>query len=100
MRVVRRCVDWTITAGGPRTHPEAALLRPGAKAVRRMLDIADVVWLSTNGLAEQLAAIRPDAVVLANGLDERIWTPSAIPAPDQPVRSCAWEQPRTTAIWR
>jgi GT2 family glycosyltransferase/glycosyltransferase involved in cell wall biosynthesis len=70
----------------PRAHPEAALLRPRAKAVRRMLDIADVVWLSTNGLAEQLAAIRPDAVVVANGLDERIWTPSAVPAQDQPVR--------------
>ncbi len=70
----------------PRTHPEAAVLRPRAKAVRRMLDVADVVWLSTNGLAEQLAAIRPDAVVLANGLDERLWTPLAVPAHDQPVR--------------
>jgi glycosyltransferase involved in cell wall biosynthesis len=70
----------------PRTHPDAAVLRPRAKVARRMLDVADVIWLSTRGLAEQLAAIRPDAVVLANGLDERIWTPSAIPAPDQPVR--------------
>ena len=65
-----------------------------------MLDVADVIWLSTRALAEQLAAIRPDAVVVANGLDERIWTPSAIPAHDQPVPCCAWEQPRTTAIWR
>ncbi len=70
----------------PRTHPEAAMLRPRAKVVRRMLDVADVIWLSTCALAEQLAAIRPDAVVVANGLDERIWTPSAIPAHDQPVR--------------
>jgi glycosyltransferase involved in cell wall biosynthesis len=70
----------------PRTHPEAAVLRPRAKVVRRMLDVADVVWLSTPALAEQLSAIRPDAQVLANGLDERIWTPPAIPADDQPVR--------------
>ncbi len=70
----------------PRTHPDAAVLRPRAKVARRMLDVADVIWLSTHGLAEQLATIRPDAVVLPNGLDERIWTPSAIPAHDQPVR--------------
>ena len=70
----------------PRTHPDTAVLRPRAKVARRMLDVADVIWLSTRGLAEQLAAIRPDAMVLANGLDERIWTQSAIPAHDQPVR--------------
>jgi GT2 family glycosyltransferase/glycosyltransferase involved in cell wall biosynthesis len=70
----------------PRTHPDAAVLRPRAKVARRMLDVADVIWLSTRGLAEKLAAIRPNAVVLANGLDERIWTPSAIPSDDEPVR--------------
>ena len=33
----------------PRTHPDAAVLRPRAKVVRRMLDVADVIWLSTHG---------------------------------------------------
>lgn len=70
----------------PRSHPEAGFLRPLAKVVRRMLEVADVVWLSTQGLAERLKPIRPDAVVLANGLDERIWTPPAADQRDQPVR--------------
>ena len=70
----------------PRTHPDAAVLRPQTSAVRRMLDAADVVWLSTPGLAERLARIRPDAVVMPNGLDERIWTPPTTPTQDQPVR--------------
>jgi glycosyltransferase involved in cell wall biosynthesis len=70
----------------PRTHPEAKLLRPRSKIVRRMLDVADVVWVSSHGLAEYLAAIRPDAIVLENGLDERIWTPPAVSGEVQPIR--------------
>jgi GT2 family glycosyltransferase/glycosyltransferase involved in cell wall biosynthesis len=70
----------------PRTHPDAAELRPKAKTVRRMLDVADAVWLSTHGLAERLASIRPDAVVVENGLDERIWIPPVRSLIDQPVR--------------
>ena len=31
----------------PRNHPDAAELRPRAKIVRRMLDAADAVWVST-----------------------------------------------------
>ena len=70
----------------PRNHPDALELRPRAKVVRRMLNGADVVWVSTAGLAESLSSIRPDAVVMANGLDERIWTAPVAPAADQPVR--------------
>jgi hypothetical protein len=70
----------------PRNHPDARVLRPRAAVVRRMLDLADVVWLSTPGLAERLGSIRPDAMVMENGLDERIWTPPALPPHDQPVR--------------
>ncbi|MEA2727984.1 MAG: hypothetical protein QOF70_2459 [Acetobacteraceae bacterium] len=70
----------------PRNHPEAQVLRPRAKVVRRMLDVADVLWLSTPALAERLSSIRADAEVVANGLDERIWTPSTVPSQDQPVR--------------
>jgi hypothetical protein len=51
-----------------------------------MLDLADAAWLSTPGLAERLAGIRPDAVVVENGLDERIWTSPAMSSLDQPVR--------------
>jgi glycosyltransferase involved in cell wall biosynthesis len=57
----------------PATHPDASTLRPLAKVVLRMLAIADTVWVSTQPLAERLASVRPDAVVVANGLDERIW---------------------------
>jgi GT2 family glycosyltransferase/glycosyltransferase involved in cell wall biosynthesis len=70
----------------PRTHPEANELRPRAKVVHRMLDVADAVWLSTHALAERLAAIRPDATVIPNGLDERIWRQPATSLRDQPVR--------------
>ncbi|MDQ2763169.1 MAG: hypothetical protein M3Y22_06650, partial [Pseudomonadota bacterium] len=33
----------------PRNHPDAPVLRPKARVARRMLDVADVVWLSTQG---------------------------------------------------
>jgi GT2 family glycosyltransferase/glycosyltransferase involved in cell wall biosynthesis len=70
----------------PRSHPDARVLRPRAKTVRRMLDVADAVWLSTQGLANSLTAIRPDATVIENGLDERIWVPPTPSLRDQPVR--------------
>jgi glycosyltransferase involved in cell wall biosynthesis len=70
----------------PARHPDAKVLRPRANVVRRMLDVADQVWLSTPGLAERLSGIRPDAVVMENRLDERIWTPPVTPVSDQPVR--------------
>ena len=51
-----------------------------------MLGAADVVWLSTQGLYNKLAPLRPDAVVVPNGLDERIWTAPIPTLHDQPVR--------------
>jgi hypothetical protein len=53
-----------------------------------MLDHADIVWLSTPGLAERLSSVRPDAVVVENRLDERIWTHTPPPRPfrDEPMR--------------
>jgi glycosyltransferase involved in cell wall biosynthesis len=72
----------------PLSHPDAATLRPFAKAVRRMLTVADAVWVSTPGLAARLAPIRPDAIVIENRLDERIWIHGPPPNPfwDDPVR--------------
>ena len=70
----------------PRSHPDARILRPQAAVARRMLDLADSVWLSTPGLADRLSLLRPDAVVIPNALDERIWTTPAAPSQDQPVR--------------
>jgi glycosyltransferase involved in cell wall biosynthesis len=72
----------------PATHPDAETLRPLANAVRRMLTVSDTVWVSTPGLAERLASIRPDAVVIENRLDERIWIDGPAPAPfwDDPIR--------------
>jgi len=72
----------------PRGHPDAAELQPRGRVVRRMLDHADVVWVSTPSLAARLASTRPDAVVIENRLDERIWThaPTATPFQDDPVR--------------
>jgi GT2 family glycosyltransferase/glycosyltransferase involved in cell wall biosynthesis len=70
----------------PRNHPDAKALRPRAAVARRMLDVADVVFTSTQSLAERISPIRPDAVVMENGLDERIWTQTAPSLRDQPVR--------------
>ncbi|HEY4044135.1 MAG TPA: glycosyltransferase, partial [Rhodopila sp.] len=72
----------------PPSHPDAAQLRPRASGVRRMLAVADAVWVSTPGLAARLSAIRPDALVIENRLDERIWfsPPVQISHWDDPVR--------------
>jgi GT2 family glycosyltransferase/glycosyltransferase involved in cell wall biosynthesis len=70
----------------PRTHPDARVLRPSSRVARRLVEIADAVWVSTNAFAERLSAIRPDAVVLENRLDERIWQAPAGPSLDKPVR--------------
>jgi glycosyltransferase involved in cell wall biosynthesis len=70
----------------PRLHPDATALRPRAKIVRRMLQVADVVWVSTRSLAERLSTIRTDATVVENCLDERIWTPPPPPSGNTPVR--------------
>lgn len=71
----------------PRDHPEAAMLRPRARGVARMLRHADMVWTSTGSLAAALrgscAAIR----VVPNGLDERLWgTPGSGRRAELPVR--------------
>jgi glycosyltransferase involved in cell wall biosynthesis len=57
-------------------------------AVRRMLTVADAVWLSTQGLADRLATIRTGTVVVEDRLDERIWTapPTQAPYWDDPIR--------------
>lgn len=64
-----------------------------AAVVRRMLTVADSVWLSSARLAHRLRKIRPDVLdrattVIENGLDERLWTAPDNAAPwwDEPVR--------------
>jgi GT2 family glycosyltransferase/glycosyltransferase involved in cell wall biosynthesis len=66
----------------PRDHPDAALLRPRARLVSRMVRGADAVWVSTEALAENLADLRDDVRVVENGLDERLW--AAWPRPVAP----------------
>jgi GT2 family glycosyltransferase/glycosyltransferase involved in cell wall biosynthesis len=57
----------------PRDHPDAAVLRPKAKVVQRMLRHAYRVLVSTSALADRLRKQRDDAVVVGNALDERLW---------------------------
>ena len=66
----------------PRDHPDAALLRPRVRLVSRMLRGADAVWVSTQALAETLADLRDDVLVVENGLDERLW--ATLPGPTAP----------------
>ena len=72
----------------PANHPDAAELRPRGRVVRRMLETADAVWLSTDGLRQSLATIRPDAELIENRLDERIWigAPPSRTSRDDPIR--------------
>ena len=59
-------------------------MRPKAKVVRQMLETADEVWLASSGLVERLARFRPDARLVPNGLDERIWAYGSAPPRWQP----------------
>ncbi len=68
----------------PPSHPDAAELRPKAKVVRQMLEAADAVWLASSGLVERLARFRPDARLVPNALDERIWAYGSAPPRWQP----------------
>jgi glycosyltransferase involved in cell wall biosynthesis len=72
----------------PAHHPQAGRLRARAQGVRQMLTVADAIWLATPGLADKLFAIRPDAIVIEDRLDERIWTapPPLTPYWDDPIR--------------
>ncbi|HEY5301086.1 MAG TPA: glycosyltransferase, partial [Acetobacteraceae bacterium] len=69
----------------PSDHADAALLRPKAAVVRRLLADADAVWISTKALAP----LRGDARVVPNGLDEHLWLPDGATLPSRrpgPVR--------------
>lgn len=57
----------------PRDHPEAAMLRPRARVVARLLRLADRVWTSTAPLAAALRDACRTVRVVPNGLDERLW---------------------------
>ncbi|MGH7152928.1 MAG: glycosyltransferase, partial [Acetobacteraceae bacterium] len=72
----------------PRDHPDAAQLRAHVRDVERMLRGADTVWVSTAALRDRIAAVRRDAVIAPNGLDERLWpaTPGERSMNSLPVR--------------
>jgi len=65
----------------PRDHADAPALRPQARLVQRLLRDAGTVFVSTPALAASLAPLRRDAVVVPNGLDERLWAdvPAGMP---------------------
>jgi glycosyltransferase involved in cell wall biosynthesis len=72
----------------PPDHPDAELLRARAAPVERMIRRASAVWVSTPALRERLARLRKEALVVPNGLDERLWSTASPPrpAPAGPVR--------------
>ena len=65
----------------PRDHPDTAVLRPKTRVVQRLLRDASAVFVSTPALAASLKTQRSDAVVVPNGLDERLWgsPPDGVP---------------------
>jgi len=70
----------------PDDHPEAAPLRALAAVVLRLVLAADRVWVATPALASRLAELRPDAEVVPNALDDRLWQPPAPRRADGQVR--------------
>ena len=58
-------------------HPDAAHLRPLAPMVQAMLAAADTIWVSTPALVRRLGHHQAKALVVENGLDERLWWPPA-----------------------
>jgi len=71
MRLVYDLDDELLTI--PDDHPEAAPLRALAAVVLRLVLAADRVWVATPALASRLAGLRPDAEVVPNALDDRLW---------------------------
>lgn len=57
----------------PATHADAAVLRPRAGIVRRLVRNADQVWVSTESLATRARTLNAAVTVVPNGLDERLW---------------------------
>jgi len=57
----------------PVTHPEVGRLKSLAAVVMRFLAAADSVWVATPELRRRLSTIRPDAEVVRNAHDDRIW---------------------------
>ena len=70
----------------PDDHPEAAQLRALAAVVLRLVLAADRVWVATPALASRLEGLRPDAEVVPNALDDRLWQPPPSPRPDGQIR--------------
>ena len=86
MRLVYDLDDDLITDA--KEHPERAYLQRLAPIVLRMLIGSDEVWVSTEELKQRVSGIQPDAIVMPNRLDERLWVePGAPKLPhNEPVR--------------
>jgi GT2 family glycosyltransferase/glycosyltransferase involved in cell wall biosynthesis len=69
----------------PPEHPEYLELNLKSGLVQAMLNAADAVWVSTEPLRASLAGAGHAATVMANALDERIWSDSAAPRQRPPV---------------
>lgn len=68
-------------------HPEIATLMARAPLVRRMVDAADKITVSTGQLRDRLAELGVTAALIPNALDERVWGFKPKPkGPDEPVR--------------
>ncbi len=57
----------------PPEHPDTEILAARAAVVARMVRAASSVWVSTPVLRKRVLRLRKDAVVVPNGLDERLW---------------------------
>lgn len=84
MRLVYDLDDDLLTI--PEDHPEAQPLRRLAAVVLRLLFAADRIWVATPALARRLEGLRPDAEVVPNALDDRLWQAPPPPRSDGQIR--------------
>jgi GT2 family glycosyltransferase/glycosyltransferase involved in cell wall biosynthesis len=57
----------------PEDHPDVDKLAPLAPVVKHMIELADIVRVSTQALASRIAPLARQVQVVGNALDERIW---------------------------
>jgi GT2 family glycosyltransferase/glycosyltransferase involved in cell wall biosynthesis len=57
----------------PSDHPDVNELRPKARVVEYLIRAARSIWVATPSLKDRVARMGSGAVVVPNGLDERLW---------------------------
>jgi glycosyltransferase involved in cell wall biosynthesis len=69
-----------------RDHPEQKFYESAATGIKRIMAVADQIWVSTESLRERYAELNSRVAVVQNNLDRRIWSARAPRQPRGEVR--------------